>query len=72
MDMQSVVRENFIRFLVQKHIFCPLTGVVLDYRTCTVILDSDGDPAQVFAPSIGEKLREIPNSLAPGYTLMER
>jgi hypothetical protein len=47
--IEDHVRRELVRFLVQKTIFCPRTEVVLDIRTCVVILDSDGDPAFVMS-----------------------
>lgn len=66
------MHRQMVKALVQRNIFCPVTGEVLDMDTCTVILDSDGDPAMVFAPSVGPRLAEIPNGLKPGFTIMER
>ncbi len=72
-DIRTTVQAMLIRALVQRHIFCPLTGKVLDERTCTVILDSDGDPHMVLDPSIGYQVQKNPEALlATGYSLMER
>jgi hypothetical protein len=72
MDLVEKMHKELIRFMVQKHIFCPITGNVLDMDTCAVVLDADGDPTAVFDPSVGEKIKETPGALQPGYSLMER
>lgn len=50
------IRHNFVKYLVQKAIFCPITGDVLDVRTCVVILDKDGDPHAVISPGAYREL----------------
>ncbi len=75
MDIEAKLRENMVKFLVQKKIFCGFTDEVLDYRTCTVLVDSDGDPADVYSPKIAEVLRnnsKIAESFAAkGYFLQD-
>ena len=70
-DIQTTVQDMMIRYLVQYFIFCPVTGRVLDERTCLVILDSDGDPVRVLDPSTRPNLN--PDDLeALGFSIMER
>lgn len=73
--IEEMMRRELVRYIVQRSIFCPVSGVVLDMDTCTVILDSDGDPAFVVAPSVGKKMKEMLDAgervLAEGYTLDE-
>lgn len=69
--MQTHVREQLVRYLVQRAITCPITGDVLDVRTCAVVLDSDGDPAAVFSPEGGQLVADTAGALRPGYTLAE-
>ncbi len=75
-ELETRLRNELIRYLVQRAIFCPLTGQVLDYRTCTVLLDADGDPVSVYAPIIAERAKDMSDFSerldALGYTLMER
>lgn len=49
-ELVAHVDAQWIRSLVMRAIMCPITGQVLDVRTCHVIRDSDGDPAAVIAP----------------------
>jgi hypothetical protein len=64
--LQIRAHREMVKFLVSKQITCPRTGVVLDYRTCVVLLDRDGDPTavvsqegwkQIVAEGGDEKLR---------------
>lgn len=48
-ELTKSVHRHLVRFLVSKAIFCSRTGEVLDYRTCVVLLDRDGDPAVVLS-----------------------
>lgn len=43
--------------LVQKEIFCPFTGEVLDIRTAVFLTDADGDPAYPMSPKAWEVIR---------------
>jgi hypothetical protein len=63
------VRKELVRFLVSRTIFCPVTGELLDVRTCVVLNDPDGDPRYVLSqegwravsadPARVEKLTEL-------------
>lgn len=68
------MNENMIRFLVQKYITCPVTGNILDMRTCAVILDRDGDPLAVYDPSVPAELEKMrgDKELSNGATWMDR
>lgn len=73
MDLETTLRRNLLRFLVQRAIFCPYTGTVLDMDTCAYVNDADGDPHLVMSPEAGKVLAEkgLPESLtAQGYTLV--
>lgn len=48
-DLEAHMRQVLLTGLVQKEIFCPNTGEVLDVRTCVVLVDKDGDPAYVLS-----------------------
>jgi hypothetical protein len=69
MDLQEHVRAELVRYLVSRAITCPITGDVLDVRTCAVVLDADGDPAAVFSPKGGQLVADTAGALRPGYTL---
>lgn len=49
-DIQQEVDRQMVLFIVQRNIFCPVTGAVLDIRTCKWFVDKDGDPAYVLSP----------------------
>ena|GEM_PF-5159611 len=47
-DIVDVVRVEMVRGLVGRQITCAVTGEVLDYRTCVVLVDPQtGDPVNV-------------------------
>ena len=48
-SLQDLLRQNVVLALVQRNITCPVTGEVLDVRTCVVLTDADGDPAGVLS-----------------------
>lgn len=62
--MVDMMRKRLVEYLVQKTIFCPVTGTVLDVRTCVVILDRDSDPAAVLSQRGWDLLQEYPDRLA--------
>lgn len=74
MTFENTIRKNFVRYLVQKSIFCPVSGDVLDVRTCYVILDSDGDPAYVVSPEVGKRIEGMVADGVPalkeGYSIV--
>lgn len=49
-DIQQEVDRQMVLHMVQRNIFCPITGEVLDIRTCKWFVDNDGDPAYVLSP----------------------
>lgn len=73
--IENMVHREFVKYLVQKNIFCPITGKVLDIRTCYAILDADGDPMFVVAPSAGEEIERLISegkpALKPGYSIVK-
>jgi hypothetical protein len=69
MDIREHVHAQLVRHLVMRDIMCPITGEVLDVRTCVVVLDQDGDPAAVFSPEGGRLIAATAGALRPGYTL---
>lgn len=73
MTFEQTIRQNFVKFLVQQKIFCPITGDVLDVRTCVVILDADGDPAGVISPAAYRRIAEMAEDrgLEPSFALAE-
>jgi hypothetical protein len=73
MDLKEAIYAEWILGMVQHAIFCPYFGTVLDVRTCSVMYDADGDPAQVMSPEAGKILAEagLPKVLADaGYTIV--
>lgn len=64
---------EFKRAMIQRHIFCPVSGDVLDIRTARFILDPDGDPHLPLAPEVAAKIEEAiaagEPALKEGYTL---
>ena len=48
--LEKILRDELVRYLVSKAIFCPITHQVLDERTCVVLNDTDGDPLIVLSP----------------------
>lgn len=54
--LEDHVRREFRRFLVQKTIFCGLTGEVLDMDKSVFINDADGDPAVVISQTGYQRL----------------
>lgn len=71
--MTDSIHQAFRLFLVQKHIFCPVSGKVLDIRTVRFILDADGDPHLPLDPEVAAKMEEAiaagEPALKEGYTL---
>lgn len=71
--LRNKFHTEMIRSLVSKTMICPITGELLDYRTCSVIVDSDGDPALVYGSDMRELVAENGDyTLPPGYSWMER
>jgi len=62
--LETMMRKRLVKYLVQKAIFCPATGAVLDVRTCVVILDSDGDPTAVLSQEGWAALVQDPERMA--------
>lgn len=48
-DIRTVVRRNMVKYLVGKAIFCPVSGEVMDVRTCVVLIDAEEDPIYVMS-----------------------
>lgn len=71
MDLQQHMRAQLKLSLVQRHIFCPVSGDVMDVRTCVTVLDKDGDPNMVLSPAGWDAIRDesLPKLLAAGYTV---
>lgn len=70
MNLESMLRRNVVRYLVQRDIFCQVSGEVLDIDTCWVILDPDGDPHSVVSPAVGQAILNAGEAgLAPGYVV---
>lgn len=57
--MERMFRQELVKGLVQRKITCLLTGAVLDYRKCGVVLDTDGDPNDVFHESAVVIVQEL-------------
>lgn len=50
-EIEQEVDRQMVLYIVQRNIFCPVTGEVLDIRTCKWFVDKDGDPAYVLSPT---------------------
>jgi hypothetical protein len=60
--LYNMIEKNVIRYTVQKQMFCPNTGDILDYRSCILIEVFDGNKvidSNAFSPLLVEKLTEI-------------
>lgn len=59
--------------MIQRHIFCPVSGKVLDIRTARFILDPEGLPHLPLDPEVAAKIEEAiaagEPALKDGYTL---
>lgn len=64
MDMETMIRKQMVKGMVQRAIFCPYSGEVLDVRTCVVLVDRDGDPAHVMSPTAWKVFQTQPETLA--------
>ena len=53
------MRRELRRFIVQKHIFCPITGTVLDMDKSVFILDEDDDPIAAFSQDGWQQLLDM-------------
>ena len=53
------MQRELLRHIVSKTMFCPVSGSVLDVRTCVVFVDTDGDPSQVLSQSGWQRLVEV-------------
>ena len=65
-DLKETLHAELVRYLVQKAVFCPGTGAVLDVRTCVVLVDADGDPAVVLSPEGWANVPEANRELLTG------
>lgn len=72
-DITDHIIAKFRLSLIQRHIFCPVSGDVLDIRTARFVLDPDGDPYLPLSPRVAEKIAESiakgEPALQEGYTL---
>lgn len=53
------MRQTLLRSIVQRTIFCPVSGDVLDVRKCVVFVDRDGDPSQVLSQRGWKHLSDV-------------
>ena len=72
-DIAAPIIAEFRRFMIQAHIFCPVSGNVLDIRTARFILDPEGLPHLPLDPEVAAKIEEAiaagEPALKDGYTL---
>lgn len=47
--LRDQMRKTLLTALVQRQIFCPIYGTVLDVDTCGYFVDADGDPCYVLS-----------------------
>lgn len=74
--LESIARDQMVAYLVGRVITCPVTGAVLDARTCVAFADADGDPACVVSPEGWEAIKTNPKARdylqgTRGFTLPE-
>lgn len=62
-DIQQRVDRQMVLFIVQRNIFCPISGSVLDIRTCKWFVDKDGDPAYVVSPEVYDRVVVQPDTV---------
>lgn len=75
-SLEETMRREMRRFIVSKHIFCPITGDVLDMDKSVFILDADGDPIAAFSQAGWARAKNLAEEhgsalLADGYTVDE-
>lgn len=75
-DIINLDHERKIRHFVKLAKTCPLTGEVLDVRTCAVLTSRSGDPIAVLSPTAAEQIAADPVKSAAldarGVTLTTR
>ncbi|SDZ48462.1 hypothetical protein [Herbiconiux ginsengi] len=74
--LENIVRGQMVAYLVGRAITCPVTGAVLDARTCVAFTDAEGDPAYVVSPEAWEAIKTNAKARAyfegtRGFTLPE-
>ncbi|MCJ1675754.1 hypothetical protein MT355_21005 [Rathayibacter sp. VKM Ac-2929] len=62
-NLEAILCNQMVTYLVSKNIFCPRTGAVLDSRTCVVLNDVDGDPAVGISPEGWQQIAKDPATL---------
>lgn len=50
--LENQLKKTLLRALVQRAIFCPFSGELLDVDTCGYFVDADGDPNYVMSMSV--------------------
>ena len=60
----SDVIQQFKLYLIQRNIFCIITGEVLDIRTAEFLVDADGDPLIPLSPAGMAQVKSDPIRLA--------
>lgn len=58
------VRRQLLTYIIQRNIFCPVSGEVLDVRTAKYFVDKDGDPAYVLSPKVYDAVVTNPGLVA--------
>lgn len=48
---RAKMERELIKYIVGRQITCMRSGEILDYRTCVVLRDADGDPSMVLSQS---------------------
>lgn len=74
--LEDHMRREMRRFIVSKHMFCPITGEVLDMDKSVFILDADGDPIAAFSQGGWARAKNLAEEfgsalLADGYSVDE-
>lgn len=64
-DLEVRMRRELLLYIVQRNIWCPVNGQVLDVDDCVVFLDEDGDPkAAVSQAGYTELIENHPGKVA--------
>lgn len=55
---QEKMRGELLKYLVGRIMHCARTGEVLDFRTCVVFVDTDGDPSYAISQRAWREVSE--------------
>lgn len=55
--LERTLQRQLLKDIVGRTMFCPVSGEVLDFRSCVVFVDNDGDPTAVLSQSGWERMK---------------